>query len=396
MDLLSRSTILYINQVRQDNFEVLVGKGFSEALSWRNYFKTIIFVCYSSTKNLLYKKLYNNFYLIGIPFEISPSTFKSIISLGKNFLNLFLFLFRLKKLVKIDIIRMENLLISGPSVYLISRLKNKIPYVIWLGGHERDSLFIKYGKNFITLLLSKVIILLEKIILKNANFVFPVTDELMDLADKRNVKNKILSPNFVDLAKFKDTRSKNSIISKKKIKILYVGRFEEEKGIRVLLNAIRILSNESEIIELLMVGHGSLRDWVENFIKENKIKNVSILGIFGHEEMPRVYNSADIFILPSYTEGSPASLIEAMSCGTPSIATAVGESKKIIKNGENGILITPGDPNKLSEAIRHLLYNRDLLEKFSENGRISIQKYTKNYTKIHKYVYEKILNQLKN
>ena len=390
MDILSKSTILYINQVRQENFNKLVGKGFSESFFWRNYFKKVIFVCYSTTKKFLFKKQYDNCYLLGIPFDLSPSTYKSVISLGTNYLRLLFYLFKLTNLIKIDIIRLENLLLSGPSVYLISKLK-KIPYVIWLGGYERKSLFIKYKKSPITWFLSKLIIIFEKIILKNANFVFPVTDELMELTEKRNVKNKFLSPNFVDLTEFKDLRPKNKSIVKKRIICLYVGRFEKEKGIKVLLNSIKILSDEKEEIELLMVGDGSLKTWVENFIIENNLKNVKLLGKFSHKEMPKIYNSADIFILPSYTEGSPASLIEAMSCGTASIATAVGECKKIIKNGENGILTPSGDPYKISEAIKLILNNKDLLKKFNENGKASIFKYTKNYAKIHKFVYEKIL-----
>ncbi len=395
MDLINRSTILYINQVRQDDFKTLVGKGFSEAFNWCTYFKKVIFVCYSTTKEFLFKKQYDNCYLLGIPFDLSPSTFKSVISLGKNYLRLFLYLFKLTNLIKIDIIRLENLLLSGPTVYLISKLK-KIPYVIWLGGYERKSLIIKYKKNLITWLLSRIIIILEKTILKNANFVFPVTDELMDLTEKRNVKNKFLSPNFIDLSKFRNFQPKGNLIKKEKTELLYVGRFEEEKGIKPLLKAIKILSEKENNFQLSMIGDGSLNAWINNFIKDNNLKNVKLLGIYSHEEMPRFYNMADIFILPSYTEGSPASLIEAMSCGTASIASSVGMCKKLIKSGINGILVPPGNPYKISEAIENLMNNHNLLETISNNGRISVQKYSKNYIKIHKYVYEKILNQFLN
>jgi len=392
MDPLKRSTILYINQVRQDNFEKLIGKGFTESFLWRNYFKKVIFVCYSTTKKFLFKKQYDNCYLLGIPFDLSPSTYKSIISLGTNYLRLLFFLFKLTNLIKIDIIRLENLLLSGPSVYLISKLK-KIPYVIWLGGFERKSLSIKYKKSPITWFLSKLTIIFEKIILKNANFVFPVTDELMELTEKRNVKNKFLSPNFVDLTEFKDFRPKNKSILKKRIKCLYVGRFEEEKGIKVLLNSIKILSDVKEEIELLMVGDGSLKTWVENFIFENDLKNVKLLGKFSHKEMPNIYNSADIFILPSYTEGSPASLIEAMSCGLAPIATDVGECTKLIEKDKNGIIIPTNSSIKLAESIKFLIRNRFLIEKFGINSRKKVVKYTKNYKKIHEYVYDNILKQ---
>ncbi|MFX1383350.1 MAG: glycosyltransferase family 4 protein [Promethearchaeota archaeon] len=388
MGILNTSTILYVNQVRQENFEKLVGKGFSESLSWRETFGKIIFLCYSTTNKHLYKKLYNNFHLIGLPFDLSKSSSKSLINIGKNYLKILLVLFQISKVTKIDIIRMENLLLAGPPIYLFSKIK-KIPYIIWFGGNERESLYIKYKKSIFTWLLAKLIIIFEKIILKNANFVFPVTDDLFNLAKKRNVKNLFLSPNFVDREKFKDISSKND--SKEKLHLLYVGRFEEEKGIRVLLEAIKILSKYSDSFELSMVGDGSLKEWVKNFLSLNQINNVQLLGTFNHDDMPVIYNSADIFILPSHTEGSPASLIEAMSCGTASIATSVGECAKIIKNGENGLLISPGNSKILSEALKALMESKNLQAKFRENGKISIKKYTMNYEKIHKYIYTKIL-----
>ncbi|MFX0071818.1 MAG: glycosyltransferase [Candidatus Hermodarchaeota archaeon] len=392
MDILSKSTILYINQTRQENFEKLIGKGISEALSWYNDFEQIIFLCYSSTGNFLYKKKHDNCYLIGIPFDLSSTTFKSIFSIGKNYIDLYFFLNRLSNKTKIDIVRIENLLISGLPAYIFCKIKN-IPYVVWLGGFERKSLFIKYKKNIFTYFLSKLIILFEKIILKNSNFVFAVTNELLDLTEKRNVKNKILSPNFVDLLKFKNLKKQNTSDSNKKSKILYVGRFEEEKGIKVLMNAIKILSLDNFETEFLLIGDGSLKEWILNFLKNNNLKNVKLLGSFSHEEMPLMYNMADIFVLPSYTEGSPASLIEAMSCGIASIATAVGLCPSLIKNGKNGILVPSGKPLEIANAIKKLIMNKDLLEKISKNGRKAVVKYTKNYKKIHKYMYEKILNQ---
>lgn len=91
MDLLRKSTILYINQVRQENFDKLIGKGFSEAFSWRKIFKKIIFICYSSTDKIIYKKYFNNCYLIGLPFNLVNSPFKSMLNIGKNYLRLFFF-----------------------------------------------------------------------------------------------------------------------------------------------------------------------------------------------------------------------------------------------------------------------------------------------------------------
>ncbi|MFX0186770.1 MAG: glycosyltransferase family 4 protein [Candidatus Hodarchaeota archaeon] len=390
MAFLKKSTIAFISQVRQENFDVLIGKGFSEAFFWRETFKRMIFICYSTTGDFLYRKIYNNCYLIAIPFTLSPSAFKSIANLFNNYLKLYVFLKKLSKVVKIDIIRMENTLLAGPPTFLHSK-KEKIPLLIWLGGNERKALLSKYKKNIFTLLLSKLLVLYEIIILKSANFVFPVTEELFELTEKRNIKNKFLSPNYVNLEKFKDKKPETTSNSNNKIKILFVGRFEKEKGVKLLIKAFKILLEKNANLELIMAGDGSLRGWIEDYLYKYKIKNVNLLGWIHHDNLPDIYNSADVFVLPSYTEGSPASLIEAMSCGTASIATAVGDTQKIIKNEYNGILIPPGNIKKLIEAIQNLLDQANLLDKFSKNGRSSIINYTKSYYKIHRYVFKKVL-----
>ncbi len=390
MNILSSSSLLYVTQTRQENLDKLIGHRFTEAASWRKYFKRVIILCYSSSNKYLFKKLYDNCYLIGIPFDLTESAVNSIFNLGKNYLNLLLFLHKLTKITKINIIRLENIVISGPPVYILSKMK-RIPHVIWLGGYERKAVFAKYQKNFITRIVVRLIKLFEIIILRNANFVYPVSDELVKLTEKRNIKNKIYSPNYVDLSIFRDKHRKNNIDSKDKIQIIYVGRFEEEKGLRILLQAIKNLSKESNKFELSLVGDGSLKDWIKEFIKKNKIKNIKMLGTFDYSEMPKIYNQADIFVLPSYTEGSPGTVIEAMGCGTAVICTAVGECPKIIKNGYSGLLVPPDNPQKLSEAIRNLINNRELIQKLRKNGRISALKRTENYIKIHKFVYEQIL-----
>ena len=128
---------------------------------------------------------------------------------------------------------------------------------MWLGGYERKSLYLKYKKGIVTWLLSKLIILFEKIILKNADFVFPVTSELMELANKRNVRNKLLSPNYVDVTKFRNMRTHKKRSTDKKFQIIYVGRFEEEKGIRIFLKAINLLSNNKYPLQLSLGSRDS-------------------------------------------------------------------------------------------------------------------------------------------
>jgi glycosyltransferase involved in cell wall biosynthesis len=81
----------------------------------------------------------------------------------------------------------------------------------------------------------------------------------------------------------------------------------------------------------------------------------------------------DIFCLPSLTEGTPMSLLEAMACGIPVVASAVGGVPDVIQSGKNGILVSPGKPEELKEAIVHLLENKSLQKNLSQEAQITIK-----------------------
>lgn len=390
MDNLKKATILIINQSRIDNVEKLIGKQYSEVIFWSKYVKNVILVCYSSVNEYLYKQIGNNVYLIGVPFDLSTNIIKTLLNIIKNYFRLIFFLRKLCKKIKIDILGMENIIISGPVIFLISKI-NKIPYLIWLVGNEKEALVSKYKKNISTLFLKLLVNIYEKLILKSANFIFYFSHELRGIGLRRNVINGFLTPNFIDTNKFNDFHYKNKKNLNDKIKVLFVGRFSEEKGIKIIFKAINILKSQNLNFEILLVGDGYLKNWIKSYILKNKVSNVQLLGTFDHTEMPRIYNMADIFILPSYTEGSPASLIEAMSCGCASICSNVGECKYIIENFKSGILIPAGNYIELAEALKHLIMNHELIEKFRINGRKSVIKYSKNYASIHKFVFNQMI-----
>ena len=82
--------------------------------------------------------------------------------------------------------------------------------------------------------------------------------------------------------------------------------------------------------------------------------------------MPYLYNAADVYVLPSYVEGMPLSVMEAMACGKHVIVTSVGNVPVLVKNGVNGIVIPPGKADQLAESIIHLTENPELRKLMSE------------------------------
>ncbi len=392
--ILKKKTILIINQTRIKSVDnIIAGSGFYEIIQWAKYFQRVIFLCFSDGKQFLYKKLANNLLLIVAPFDLSGSIFKSMENIIKNHFQLLLILKKIIKIFKIDLIRAENLLIAGLPAYIISKI-TKTPYITWLVGFERKALESKFKKTVLIKILKFFIVILEHIILKNSNFVFAISEELMELTKHRNAQNTILSSNFINLNYFPQKKFQDFDSSKpKKFKLLYIGRLEKEKGIEILMRAINIILKKGINLELNIVGAGSLKKWSVDYCKSNKIQEkVKFLGRFDYFELTKIYQNADIFILPSYTEGMPASLMEAMASGCACISTNVGMVQKLVKDGENGILIEPGNPQILANAIEKLVSDPEKILKYGEEGREIIKKFTKNYIKLHGTIYSKIIS----
>jgi L-malate glycosyltransferase len=137
------------------------------------------------------------------------------------------------------------------------------------------------------------------------------------------------------------------------IKLIYVGRIIQKKGWMTLLEAMIILKNEGFSFSLKIVGDGEDKRRLEAYIKENDLINeVEYLGGLPHEELGDLFRESDLFIFPTlFWESLGLVALEAMSTGTPVIASKRGAIVDYLKEGVNGLLITPGSSMELKEKI---------------------------------------------
>ena len=200
----------------------------------------------------------------------------------------------------------------------------------------------------------------------------------------------------------------------KKYDIIFAARLEKNKGIIELLKAVKLLKEHSNILQssfdrlkhgqetiprqnvgmsirLLIVGSGSLKKELIDFVKANGLKeHVFFSGWLANlEDMARAYSSAKIFVNPSYNEGGPRVVLEAMACGVPVITTKVGLMLDIIKDSENG-LFTDWSAEDVAEKISRLLKDTELQDKFSKAGLELVKQFEKkeaikNYAEKLKY-----------
>jgi glycosyltransferase involved in cell wall biosynthesis len=165
-------------------------------------------------------------------------------------------------------------------------------------------------------------------------------------------------PNGVDINRFRpDARARFEVRSELKLHDdcfvwLAVGRFDYAKDYSNLLHAFAQLSHEDAF--LLIAGQGPLKSRMESLAHQLGIaQKVLFLGI--RQDVPRLMNAADGYVMSSFYEGLPMVLLEASASGLPIVATDVGGNRELVLNGQTGYLVSPRDAEALSAAMRRLM-----------------------------------------
>lgn len=185
------------------------------------------------------------------------------------------------------------------------------------------------------------------------------------LTQKPIAKNVEIIPNGVDLKRFLPAQR-----TRKKIKnILYVGRLSYEKGVDLLIEAFRKLNNPR--YQLIIVGDGPE---MSKLTSQARQLNIKFTGTLIGPELVDQYRQADLFILPSRTEGQPLTLFEAWAAKLPVLATKVGDNHTYIKDGENGFLAEP-NIDSIENAIGRAVKSDKLISMADNNWR-RVQNYS--------------------
>jgi len=174
--------------------------------------------------------------------------------------------------------------------------------------------------------------------------------------------------NFVDAGRLRSEAERASVARSSNI-ILFLGLIGRRKGIYDLVRALPQVVNAIPEVLLIAGGRGELDD-VRRCARDVGVEDHLLLpGFVSGKEKMRLLAEAAIYVLPSYNEGVPVSILEAMSVGLPIISTPVGGIPDVIRDGEEGFWVTPGSTDELSRRIIELLGNKELRERMGENGR---------------------------
>lgn len=210
---------------------------------------------------------------------------------------------------------------------------------------------------------------------KAVNFIISKCDVIGVLSTKWKVffeeefqcRNVKVIPNIIDYPKA--NHSNREIIP---TQFLFLGKICDKKGIFDLIDIIHENKDEFKGKIKLMIGGNGETERLERIIKEKNLNEIiQFVGWVSGEKKTTLLNNSHIFILPSYIEAYPISILEAMSYHLPVIATNVGDIPEIIHDGEEGYLVEPGNKEQIFKTIMNVLNSPSL---FKEMGNKSFEK----------------------
>jgi glycosyltransferase involved in cell wall biosynthesis len=145
------------------------------------------------------------------------------------------------------------------------------------------------------------------------------------------------------------------------LRILCVGRLVPDKGQSMLIEACRQLLAEGIDVRLRLVGDGSDRTRLEQLAaRHGLLERITFSGSVGQDAIRELYAEADVFCLPSFAEGIPVVLMEAMARGCPVVATRVMGVAELVDDGHSGLLVAPADPDALAAALQRIALEPEL------------------------------------
>ena len=234
---------------------------------------------------------------------------------------------------------------------------------------------------------------LKSILYRKADFFLPFSNDSISYLQEIKVKKPIYRTSWsIDLQKFSFSDQKKRDEIKKEFKLndklifITVTQLIPRKGIINLLKAWNELLQEiQEKISLIVIGNGPQKNYIEEFVKQNKIPNMHLLGQKPYEEVIQYYHSSDIFILPTLEDLFSLVVMEAMACGLPVLTTIYNGARELIREGENGYIFDSANIQDIKKVLVKVYKNRD---KLKEMGSVSLEI-------IKDYSHEKVMANLK-
>lgn len=211
--------------------------------------------------------------------------------------------------------------------------------------------------------------LLKRLFRKNIPFVVLSDKEKQRLEDKYKAQNVISLPNCIDL---EDAAQLEKQYNTEQPTLGYIGRIASTKGMNELLDACVMLKNDNVPFKLVIAGSEREGDTYVSRFQELLGDRFEYMGIVSGAEKTEFFKKVDVFVLPTYFEGLPMSLLETMSFGCIPVTTDVGSINTVVKEGKNGLFLKLKDSQDVAEKVKLLINTEGLMEKLGKSAKETI------------------------
>jgi len=252
----------------------------------------------------------------------------------------------------------------SPIPLIICELKGA--KTVWLMPSSHKEIFSRREKGS-DKLVSFLMDVMHRVGVTSMDSIVVYSPRLVDAWGLEKYRHKILitHEHFLDFDAFAVTIA----FSDRPCLIGYVGRLSGEKGIQHFVHALPNILDDHQDLQAFIGGDGELKGSIESSLRENSIADrVDMPGWISRGDLPQCLNKLRLLVLPSYTEGLPNIMLEAMACGTPVLATPVGAMPDIIVDGKTGFIMENNTPECIAENVTRALGSPDL-EKIADAGR---------------------------
>lgn len=215
----------------------------------------------------------------------------------------------------------------------------------------------------------------ERAALKNVDRIFVLNEDarsyLAKIAGSEKVEKLTMGIDFEMFRKMDRSEARKKLgLGMNKKYVLFVGAFVRLKGLDYLLQAFSLVLKQHSDCILLLAGDGYYKSNLELIVKKLGLEeSVKFLGWVDNNQLPYLYNAADVCVLPSLSEGLPLVGIEALACETPFIGTNVGGIPDIVIKFKAGVLVPPRNPEAIANAIISIFQGKDNFKVDLENAR---------------------------
>ena len=217
--------------------------------------------------------------------------------------------------------------------------------------------------------MSKWFLWLYRAVFFKADAMIVLSKEFRSILKKWGFPNQIfLLTTLVDddlLAGMGENAIGQKCLSEGEIKILFLARIEKQKGIYEAIEACQMLGEEFPQIKLIVAGDGGEYEKAKSYVMEHHYSNVQFLGFVTGEQKKKVFMDSDIYILPSYGEGMPTSMLEAMAFGLPVITRPVGGINDFFEQGKMGFADESHNPQNFALLLKKLVVDHKLCKEIS-------------------------------